>query len=662
MTKTLLFLNGQPVILTSNGTDSLVHDNGALVAGAEGHGSVVSQDDAKSLFDPGTGVKHSQTSGSMLGESESLGDNIRSNLVQVRVNGREVPGFMLSQDKAGSVQKIVGHSVNQQKIEYGLLSSEKAPNVDGLEKGNGAESGGFFQLHSGPVQRVIAKDSSFADAGEESCGNDVFALAANAELVHPHVEGRTGVRSQGEGSVENIQNIVNLPIVSNQVQVEGHSVNVAADQGQVIQVSADENQVQPRNLSTIVAIIQGEDGSTQTIELSPEEACKLNLPHLLGGSVTTQQQLIHHPPVKTEDLSTAHSGIPDGQKKQITKVESNSEGLGGSSSVFSGEDRSDEMGGNGSCGISASDTGDTDVSLGPFLLIPEYDADGSISMLQIRSSDSVPTTEVSTAEALNPNSVSVSDSQLCPGRETTEMSLSFPRPNQNIQKISLPMNTHQQMKNHNNMKPKYIDWKTVTPKSMPKVSGSMYLRDIAKRTKFRNLTSFLDIKQTQQECEVTTKNHVIESAAPSSNFNSSVAGLSRAVNITPQSLVISSGAGFTLGSSSGLLQSQSSLSAERRVTNPVKVEDVSLHLSHHPSSATSVLHNEDTASLHQEPVTCGDRALTIKVSTGPIYVTGSTVSTTSSSTIPAPSIKCVGKISGHYGKGELFCRKYEGNT
>ncbi|XP_071525482.1 uncharacterized protein [Panulirus ornatus] len=643
MTKTLLFLNGQPVILTSNGTDSLVHDNAALATGAEGHGGAVSQDDPKSLFHAGTAGKHSQASGSMLSESENLTDSIRSNLVQVRVNGREVPGFMLSEDKAGSVQKIVGHSVNQQKIEYGLVSSEKNDNVDGPEKLNGAESGGFFQLHSAPVQRVISKDSNFTDACEESCGSDMFALAANAEIVHSHIEGRTGVGSQEEGSVENVQNIVNLPIVSNQMQVEGHSVNVAADQSQVIQVGTEENQVQPRNLSAIVAIIQGEDGSSQTIELSPEEACKLNLPQFLGGSVTTQQQLIHHPPVKIEELSTAHSSLPDDQKSQITEVDSNSEGLeGGTSSVFPREDRSDEVHGNGSCGISANDAGDNDVNLGPFLLIPEYNADGSISMLQIRSSDSVSTTEVQTAENLNPNSVSVNNSHLCQARETNEMSLSFPRPIQNIPKINLPMNSNQQMKNPSNIKPKYIDWKTLAPKSVPKVSGSMYLRDIAKRTKFRDLTSFLGVKQTQQDCEVTSKNHVIESVTPSSSFSGSVAGLSRAVNISPQSLVMSSATGFTLGSSSGLLQSQSQLTSERRATTPVKVDDVSLHLSHHPSSDASVLCNENIAGLHQEPVTCGDRALTIKVSTGPIYVTGSTISTTASSTIPAPSIKCVG--------------------
>ncbi|KAG7173145.1 uncharacterized protein LOC121861039 [Homarus americanus] len=629
MSKTLLFLNGQPVILTSEGTESVVQDNTALASSIEGQGNVESHNNAKAIFDPGMGNKLTHPSGARLEESENLGDNIRPNSVQVKVNGREVPGFMLPQDKTGTVHKVIGQTLHQSKVDYGLLSPEKIANVNVPEKGNEAESGAILQLHNALVQRVITKESNFADAGEESCGSDVFTLSANTQLLHSHVEGRTVVGSQEDSSVESLQNIVRLPIVSSQMQVDGQGVNIATDQGQVMHVGTDESQGQPRNMSTIVAIIQGEDGSTQTIELSPEEACKLNL-QLLGGNVGAEQNPVHPSPVKLQELSTPHLNLATDQKNQITEIDNNSEGLeGGTSSVFPEEDRHDGIGGNGSCDISTSDA---DVSLGPFLLIPEYNADGSISMLQIRGSDSDVSSEVSVPEPLDSNSVSISNAQFQPSRDTSEKTLmSFPRSNQNV-----PVSTHQQAKKHSNIKPKHIDWKAIAPKSTPRVPGSMYLRDIAKRTKFRNLISFLDTKQTYQDIEIKAED--METVTPTT-LSASIAGLSNAVNVSPQALVIPSSAGFTLGTSSGLLRSPSPLLAERGVTPPIKVEDVALHLSHHPSS-NSVLHNEHKTQLKEESSVCSDRALTIKVNTGPISVTDSTVFTTASSTTPDPSIKC----------------------
>ncbi|XP_069935662.1 uncharacterized protein [Cherax quadricarinatus] len=633
MNKTLLFLNGQPVILTSAGTDSLIQTNAALTTSLEGSAGVASQDDEKGLFDP-PGTKHAQLSSPKLEESENLQESLKPNFVQVRVNGREVPGFMLSQEKAGGVPKIISQPVNQ-KVEYGLLSPGKTANGDGSEKGNAVESGGFLQFHSAPVQRGIAKDSNFADVSEESCGSDVFALATNNELLRTQVEGS----SQEIGSVESLQNLVRLPIVPNHIQVDAQNLNISVDHGQIMHVGVGTNDshIHSRNMSTIVAIIQGEDGSTQTIELSPEEACKLNLPQLLDNNVATEQHSVTSPAEKVEELSAGHPHLPTDQTSQLKEVERSPEGSDGScTSIFTGEDGTDGIGGNDACDVSA---GDADVSLGPFLLIPEYNADGTISMLQIRGSEPEVKSEVSAAEPLSTNSVSLSDSQLHHARESNGKSLlSFPHTGQNVQKISLPVNSTHPSKAHN--KAKHTDWKTASSKSAPKVPGSIYLRDIAKRTKFRNLTSFLDTKPVHEDCEVLQESPDIEIVESSSTFNTSIAGLSGTATASPQPLVLASSSEFTLGSGNHLL-TRSPFMTGKKVSSQLNIKDIPFHMSHLPSSA-SLLHRDATAKLHQVSTSCGDRPLTIKVSTGPICATTSKLQTAVPSTTPVPSIKCAG--------------------
>ncbi|XP_042864682.1 uncharacterized protein LOC122248622 isoform X2 [Penaeus japonicus] len=634
MTETLLFLNGQPVIFTSDGTESLVQSNSPLSSGAQSQAvSQYIKDIKEELYEPHVEGEDA----SMPVENrmeEGLASNVASTAVQVQVDGKEVPGFMLANQNVRSVNTVVGHSIPSQGSSYDLISSIKSECGPRNEETTENETAEFLQLHDQPAQTVLSKDSNFTGEGEGSCGSEVFALGNGSELLpQTQVEGNSMI-GNGLGSTLGLQNIVRLPLMSSNVDSVAQSVAGTNPDGE-----------QQTNLNTFVAIIQGEDGNTQTVELSPEEACRLNL---LSGSGTTQQA-VHQSPIKVEDAGPPHTSVQTQVVNQMVKMEGENEFPG---RVSPGVMQMDSVGGNVSSEASGSDA---DVSLEPFLLIPEYGADGSISMLRIHGSDPEPQ-QKSEMNPVSFNSQQVEPSHVTeksPPPETTQM---YPCPSQNVHKITIPPSTAQPVKRSSN-KHKDIDWKTVTPRfrSLPRVPGSMYLRDIAKRTKFRNLTSFLNTKQSSQKASVIEKEpEVSEASIPQthtitqpSTYHITVPGLPNAtakisipglISSSTSNLISSSTSGISRASSMRLVPNQTSSQVMEAKATPLKLENVPIRLSLQPAHTTPTIRTGRLSALPREPEPSSGRALTIKVSTGPIN--GSVATSTTSASSSQSAIRC----------------------
>ncbi|KAK4292575.1 hypothetical protein Pmani_034663 [Petrolisthes manimaculis] len=711
MTKTLLFLNGQPVLLTSEEANSLIQDNPSL---SPGHGSSDGRAEDKALF-------HSVQDKAGLGGTESLRDTLVPGLVQVKVSCGDGPGFVLSQDDPdpGGIHKILGQQVYPQKSEYGLhVLPSKLQEVEEEEEEDD-EDKGFLQLHGAGLQEVDKEEGSLSDNEGANLGSDVFTLTTNTELLHSNVENRaSGSDSQGDGSLQNLQNITQLPLISEHLgvdsvasdqscviqmpQEQGQVIQMTGEQSQMIQMAAASNQViqmtttnegevlqvegvdqnqilqvggeqqsQSQNLqqTTLVAIIQGEDGTTQTIELTPEETCKLNLSHLLTDTTTTQDTItasMTQMPESSGVCLAVGSSSSDPVKTKTCKetiTDCNSGTVLDQATIFPEEQN---VQGSGSPVIDDS-AGDGDVSLGPFLLIPECNADGTISMLQIRGSDSETTPEPPVSRpTMKAKSLLIKDSQRETAKKVTKKPpLTFPRPGQNIQKIRLPLN--QQSPKLSLLKPKKLDLKNVSAKS--KDPGSNYLRDIAMRTKFRNLTSFLDNKTGDPDLEETKSTHLEAKHIPKTSVStSSSIGLQNMTSILSPSTAKSA---TTPGIFQQMLESGSDLLCSS-ATVIKKEEQVSLHIHQDPTQilqdsiqivkdSTSVMQDAPLLNLTTTTSTdtdTEDRPLTIKVKTGPITEGGksSAVTTTSSASSTAiPSIKCTeysdGGLRGEGGSG-----------
>lgn len=713
MTKTLLFLNGQPVLLTSEEANSLIQDNPSL---SPGHGDSDGRAEAKELFH--AVVQDKAGLETKLRGPDSLGETLVPGLVQVKVSCGDNPGLVLSQEDPdpGGLQKILGQQVYPQKAEYGLhVLPSKLEEVQVEE-----DNKGFLQLHGAGLQDVVKKDCNFGDETEGNLGSDVFTLATNTELLHSGAENNASGSdsSQDDGSLHNLQNITQLPLISDHLGVDGRGsdqgcvIQMPRDQGQVIQMAgeqsqmiqmtaasnqviqmsttdqgevlqvggAEQNQVlqvegeqeghQSQNLqqTTLLAIFQGEDGTTQTIELTPD---KLNLSHLLTGTTgtaaTTAQDNIAASMTQLPEngsggvcLSVGSSSSDTVETKPCKEtITECSAGAGLDQATIFPEDQTVQ--GNGDPVIDDS-AGDGDVSLGPFLLIPECNADGTISMLQIRGSDSETTPEPPVAEpTVKAKSLLIKDTPREQAKETIKKPpLPFPRPGQNIQKIRLPLN--QQSRKLSLLKPKKLDMKNVSAKS--KVPGSNYLRDIAMRTKFRNLTSFLDNKNGDSDLEEAKSacleaNHIPKttvSASPSINLTNATSilspnpgmsttthGIFRQMLNSGESLLHSSSATVTeetVGHHNTTQTMQNAIQFVKDTTSVVQ-DSALIHL---PTTTTATTNSTTTDTLTSVGE---DRALTIRVSTGPICVgsggssAATTASTASSATLP--SIKCTGE-------------------
>lgn len=716
MTKTLLFVNGQPVVLTTGGsTYSPIQNNPGLNDTFESHGSVDLQNGGKSLFElANTKVPHPL--GTRLEEAlqevgKGVEETVKPDLLQVKVHEGGVSGFVLSQDQ-------ISQPTGQQNLNCGLLhtGNNTAFTVGSHRE---TEAGGFLQLHNALVQRVSTKESSFDPEGEKNCRSNVFTLTSDSQLLQPQIDGRSEVAHQEVRQVENLQNVVRLSLVPDAVPLKRHSMNeVVEGVNKIIKNNGEESQVPTSNLSTLVAIIQAENSATQTIEITPEEACKYNISQLMGEHAITEQQQLE----KVQELSTVHTSHTesDHQKNYIIQVEKNCERVENCSSAFA-NDKNSAGTENSVCGA----TSDADVSLGPFLLIPEYNADGTVSMFQISGSDSDAPTETSPVNTVTSSSFCADDTQFHAPKETCEKaSLLFPNAGENVQNIRIPVTPH--IKRQNTTKPKHTEWKAIAPKVTPQVPGNIYLRDIAKRTKFRKLTSFLDTKQNSQDSCVMSENQRTEPITPVCAGNS-VINLSNVTN-TSSSLIIPTSAGYSLTSGSRRFRQNQSILKKKKVVPEKKVKDVPVfisqlpsssctipqsgtvnmpqtlvtegnieapvigqdapqHLSHQqkslttpillapnttkfhsifpersretsvkrsvpadlshcPSSTASLVQNEEHTLLQQQhqQATCDDQALTIKVSTGPVYVQDSnTVQSSSASDTPLSSIRCTGE-------------------
>lgn len=633
MTETLLFLNGQPVIFTSDGTESLVQSSSPLSSGAQSQAvSQYIKDIKEELYEPQVeGEDATMPVENRL--EEGLASNVAPTAVQVQVDGKEVPGFMLAGQNVRTVNTVVGHSIPSQGNGFELLSSIKSECGPNNEETTENETAEFLQLHDQPGQTVLRKDGSFTGEGEGSCRNEVFSLGTGGELLpQTQVEGNSVIGS-GLGNTLGLQNIVRLPLMSSNVDTVAQTVAGTNPDGE-----------QQRNLNTFVAIIQGEDGNTQTVELSQEEACRLNL---LGGNGTTQQ-VVHQSPVKVED-GPPHTSVQTQDMNQMVKMEGENEYSG---RVSPGVLQMDSVGGNVS---SEASSNDADVSLEPFLLIPEYGADGSISMLRIHGSDPEPQQKPE-INSVSFDSQPVEPSHVAENSPPPEAPQMFPCPSQNVHKITIPSSTPQPVKRSSN-KHKNIDWKTVTPRfrSLPRVPGSMYLRDIAKRTKFRNLTSFLNTKQPSQKASVVEKEpevrevsvphthtitqpstyHITVPGLPNATAKISIPGL---ISSSSSNLISSSTSGISRGTSMRLISNQTSPQVMEAKAMPIKSENVPIRLSLQPTHTTPTIRTGRLSTLPREPEPSSGRALTIKVSTGPIN--GSVATNTTSASTSQPAIRC----------------------
>ncbi|XP_050695753.1 uncharacterized protein LOC126985214 isoform X5 [Eriocheir sinensis] len=408
---------------------------------------------------------------------------------------------------------------------------------------------GHSLLHPGdPASRSAVAEGGFVPLQGSGClaqqqagPGEVFTLA---QLL-PHTTEDEASASTGQQQGSSVQGLDGL----------GVRVLPASEEGQA------------KGVSTLVAIIQAEDGTSQTIELTPEDACQLGLPQLLQDTSTTSSTTLQPLPDPLVLAATAGEAAHPHQAPECVPVFPEGQagpGVG-----------QEAVGGEGE---------EADVSLGPLLLIPEYNADGSIAtVMQIRGSG---------AEAV-PDTARPSEA---PGHSTALLATTDApaRPSHSVQKIRLPL-APQVPPAPAPTPRKQSCLRAVAPEVQamaqpgPRVPSTSLLRDAAKRTKFRNLTSLLEARQDPPATRPPTPPQ-------------------------PAPAITSAGPG------------------------PATTTSVSLY---HPTTTTTTT-TSPLPSLSQDLAS----TFTIKVNTGPINTTATTTTDTATTTsapavaTPSPSIKC----------------------
>ncbi|XP_068243482.1 serine-rich adhesin for platelets-like [Palaemon carinicauda] len=616
MTETLLLLSGQTVILTSDEAESLVQNGAAAIRGISSHGSASLQGaDSKDIFVPITATACNISQSSDIQITNPLDSRgLQSNFVQVKVDGKEIPGFVLD----GSGNTASGQdSVNHQQNGYGLLTSDKhaSATVVTTEANDTISSTEFLQLDRSSATNGISKSSSYNSSNKENFGRQVYPLSSGGDLMHTQVEQPSVVSELG-----GIHSIVKLPLVTNDVQNVEHNNKVPS-------VNSDK---QPESGHRIVAIIHGDDGSSQSIEIPVDgEAYQFNVPHLMTQEISDSQQLTESDK-KLEETSIPDQGMGD-NTSQIFKLSCNDESLqsklSNNTSFFIGDSGEKVI-----INIANSEeisNKNNEVGLEPIFIIPDYSTDNNIPTIQIRNTESDNTVSGLRNDSIGlkaspvmPSTEAMNYTRTVPEKRPSAKSLLFPNTNRSEDKLSKMLRFQNPNKNSNTSQAKHGDWKKVMTKvrSVPKVPGSKYLRNIAKRTKFQNLASLLDAKQ----CEGGSL--LLKDSAPASASQ---------VNESIVRAVVAESGTFTGNCEGNLLQNTSHIMNGSPLGNG-KDEALPSHLSSWNSSIISPAVNISHNNVCKE-----EKPLTIRISTGSIYESDAATRGDMAFS-PIPSIKCEG--------------------
>ncbi|KAK7021912.1 hypothetical protein SK128_021335 [Halocaridina rubra] len=489
MGDTVLLLNGETVILARDDASPLIQNgNTNLTSVSRAQKEVHSHQSTGDILNPISSASRNIPSSGELISTTVENNSSNSSFVQVKINGKEIPGFILNSDVNGSIYQNSREHEKHFHRKYTQTVNDEVSNC-GKNKSD-LEVTEFLQLNNDSSRKILRRSIGSTSKPESGTNinfqGNVYTVSAEGSLMQVQVE-----HTRGVNEIRSHDSIAKLSLVSSETP---NSHQVTSKLSETARPSADEHAGGEVSHET--------DENSQSVEIPVlGGSCSFSLPHLVSRQSSCNEKSTSTLTDINEDSTSEDAHSQNFSTDCIIK--NTQEHIPKNSSIYFGN-KCLKDGTKAEC-ADPSSASENKIGLEPIFIIPCYESDNEhISTLQVNNSHFSPSDRngISAARVnniLNDTSGTTSIArQAVLKQQPTATSLLFPTSERNDIGLSKAHLYKQRLK-YGIKKVNHLNWERRMPenKGMPSIPGEKYLRDIAMRTRFQNLSSLLHTRKNE---------------------------------------------------------------------------------------------------------------------------------------------------------------------